>query len=68
MCGAKDCRHCQLHCKSPQFFIANDYWCRRDIYSVLLQGICDVEMIIWDACVKALGGTHDATHLRQSSS
>lgn len=38
------------------------------IFNVLLQGICDDENIIWDVCVKALGGTHDAAHLKQSLS
>lgn len=44
-----------------------DYWCKHDIYSVLLQGICDGEMIFENVCVRAQGGTRNVAHLRQHS-
>jgi hypothetical protein len=67
MCGAINGTHCKLNLKPPQSFTPGDYWCRHDIYSVLLQGVCDSEKIFWDVCVRAPGGTHDAAHLRQFS-
>ena len=67
MCGAIDGTHCKLNRKPPQSFTPGDYWCRHDIYSIPLQGVCDSEKIFWDVCVRAPGGTHDTTHLRQSS-
>ena len=52
MCGAIDGTHYKLYRKSPQSFIPRDYWCRHDICSVLLQGVCDIEklfgMYVWE--------------------
>ena len=67
MCGAVHGTHCKLNRKPPQSFIPCDYWCRHDIYNVLLQGVCDSEKIFWHVCVRAPNKTHDAAYLRQSS-
>jgi hypothetical protein len=34
---------------------------------MVLQAICDTNLIFWDVVVLAPSGTHDATHLRASS-
>jgi hypothetical protein len=46
--------------------ISADYWSCHDFYSVLLQGICNIDKNFWDICVVELGRIHDATHLCQS--
>jgi hypothetical protein len=64
--GAIDGSHIKLSRKPRRVAISGDYWSRHDFFSVLLQGICDAKKMFWDVCIKALGGTHDATHLRDS--
>ena len=35
-------------------------------YSVLLQGVCDVDKVFWDVCCVATGGSNDEEHLKSS--
>ena len=67
LAGAIDGSHIKLSRKPRQVAVPSDYWNRHDFFSVLLQGVCDANKIFWDVCVRAPGGTHDATHLRDSS-
>jgi hypothetical protein len=67
MCGAIDGTHIKLYQKPAQCYIPADYWSRHDFHSVLSQGICDGDRNFWNICIAAPGGTHDATHLRQST-
>jgi hypothetical protein len=67
MCGAIDGSHIKLSKKPDIRFTPADYWSRHDFHSILLQGVCDANKLFWDVCVKAPGGTHDATHLSDSS-
>lgn len=48
-------------------FIPSDYWCRDNIYSVLLKGVCDSEYIYYNVCVRDPRGARDVTHLKKSS-
>jgi hypothetical protein len=66
MCGAIDGTHIRLAEKPPMSLIPADYWNRHDHHSILLQGVCDANLLFWDVCVRAPGGTHDATHFRDS--
>ncbi|XP_031378124.1 protein ALP1-like [Punica granatum] len=45
---------------------SNAYRCRYGYDSVLLQVVSDHKKMFWDVCVKAPGGTDDATHFRDS--
>jgi hypothetical protein len=64
--GAVDGSHIKLHRKPQGRFFPAEYWCRHDFHSILLQGVCDADKLFWDVCVRCPGGTHDATHLRES--
>ena len=66
ICGAIDGSHVKLYRKPPTKYTPADYWCRHDVHTVLLQGICDSNRNFLDVCVLAPGGTHDATHMRSS--
>jgi hypothetical protein len=66
MAGAIDGSHIKLSKKPPNRYVPADYWSRHDMHSVLLQGVCDANKLFWDVCVRSPGGTHDATHLRNS--
>ncbi|KAL5577198.1 hypothetical protein UlMin_018897 [Ulmus minor] len=46
--------------------LTGNYKCRYRYPSVLLQVVVDHKKIVWDICVKALGGTDDATYFRDS--
>ncbi|XP_034681329.1 protein ALP1-like [Vitis riparia] len=61
MCGAIDGSPVKIRNNS-----ASSYRCRYGFQSVLLQVVADHKKIFWDVCVKAPGGTDDATHLRDS--
>ena len=67
MCGAIDGTHIKLYQKPAQLYIPTDYWSRHDFHSVFLQGICDSDRNFWNICIVVAGGTHNATHLRQST-
>ena len=66
MCGAIDGIHIRLVGEPPMSLIPTNYWNWHDHHSILLQGVCDANLLIWDVCVRAPGGTHDATHFRNS--
>lgn len=66
-CGVIYGIRCKLYHKPPQLFILSDYCYRHDVYSILLQGVCVFENIIWNVCIGAPRGTYDATHFMQSS-
>ena len=51
MCGAIDGTHIRLAEKPPISLIPADYWNRHDHHSVLLQGVCDANLLFWDVCV-----------------
>lgn len=66
MCGAIDTTPVHLrstHNSNPNL---NPYRCRYGYPSLLLQVVSDHKKIFWDVCVKAPGGTDDATHFRDS--
>jgi hypothetical protein len=67
MCGAIDGSHIKLYRKPKAALVPDEYWCRHDFHSILLQAICDDRRIFWDVCARLPGGSHDATHLRASS-
>ncbi|KAK9287255.1 hypothetical protein L1049_015668 [Liquidambar formosana] len=66
MCGAIDGSPIKLRRLPNDPNSANSYRCRYGFPSVLLQVVADHKKIFWDVCVKAPGGTDDATHLRDS--
>jgi hypothetical protein len=66
MVGAIDGSHIKLASKPPARCTPADYWCRHDIHSILLQGVCTVDNLFWDVCCLAPGGFHDAAPLRSS--
>ncbi|KAK7319837.1 hypothetical protein RJT34_04565 [Clitoria ternatea] len=64
MCGAIDTTPVKLRSNpNPN---PNIYRCRYGFPSVLLQVVSDHKKIFWDVCVKAPGGTDDASHFRDS--
>ncbi|RDY14834.1 Protein ANTAGONIST OF LIKE HETEROCHROMATIN PROTEIN 1, partial [Mucuna pruriens] len=65
MCGAIDTTPVHLR-SNPNNPNPNTYRCRYGYPSVLLQVVSDHKKIFWDVCVKAPGGTDDATHFRDS--
>ncbi|OUZ99810.1 Short-chain dehydrogenase/reductase SDR [Macleaya cordata] len=67
MCGAIDGSPIKLN-RIPDDQVQNPstYRCRNGYPSVLLQVVADHRKIFWDVCVKAPGGTDDATHFRDS--
>jgi hypothetical protein len=67
MCGAIDGSHIKIHRKPRAALVPDEYWCRHDFHSVLLQAICDDQKVFWDVCCRLPGGSHDATHLRAST-
>ncbi|KAG5023488.1 hypothetical protein JHK82_019388 [Glycine max] len=62
MCGAIDTTPVHLRINPNP----NIYRCRYGFPSLLLQVVSDHKKIFWDVCVKAPGGTDDATHFRDS--
>ncbi|CAN6554987.1 hypothetical protein ACFX13_003207 [Malus domestica] len=62
MCGAIDGSPIKLH----KHNLPGNYKCRYGYPSVLLEVVADHKKIFWDVCVKAPGGTDDATHFRDS--
>lgn len=66
MCGAIDTSPVKLHSLPNDQKIPTSYRCRYGYPSVLLQVVADHKKIFWDVCVKAPGGTDDATHFRDS--
>ncbi|KAK9942180.1 hypothetical protein M0R45_007861 [Rubus argutus] len=62
MCGAIDGSPIRLHKQN----LSANYKCRYGYPSVLLEVVADHKKIFWDVCVKAPGGTDDATHFRES--
>ena len=46
--------------------IPANYWNSHDHHSILLQGICNANIMFWNVCVRAHGETHDATRFRDS--
>ena len=67
MCGAIDGTHKKLYQKPAQYYIPSNYWFCHDFHSVLFQGICDGHRNFWNICIVAIGRTHDATQLQQST-
>lgn len=63
MCGAIDGSPIKL--KSGDLG-GNLYKCKYGYSSVLLQVVADHKKVFWDVCVKAPGGSDDASHLRES--
>ncbi|KAK6916480.1 Harbinger transposase-derived nuclease domain [Dillenia turbinata] len=66
MCGAIDGSAIRINKLSGDVQNPSAYWSRYGYNSVLLQVVADHKKIFWDVCVKAAGGTDDATHLRDS--
>ncbi|KAL1290548.1 hypothetical protein AAHE18_20G137900 [Arachis hypogaea] len=67
MCGAIDATPVKLrHNRRRANRVPQSYRCRHGFNSVLLQVVADHKRIFWDVCVKAPGGTDDATHFRDS--
>ncbi|XP_011001202.1 PREDICTED: putative nuclease HARBI1 isoform X2 [Populus euphratica] len=63
MCGAIDGSPIKVKCGDIE---GNVYKCRYGYSSVLLQVVADHKKMFWDVCVKAPGGSDDASHLRES--
>ncbi|KAI4298436.1 hypothetical protein L6164_031997 [Bauhinia variegata] len=66
MCGAIDTSPVKLHSLPNDQKFPGTYRCRYGYPSVLLQVVADHKKVFWDVCVKAPGGTDDATHFRDS--
>ncbi|XP_027921040.1 protein ALP1-like [Vigna unguiculata] len=66
MCGAIDTTPVHLRSTPNSNPNLNPYRCRYGYPSLLLQVVSDHKKIFWDVCVKAPGGTDDATHFRDS--
>ncbi|KAL9327440.1 hypothetical protein ACSQ67_008085 [Phaseolus vulgaris] len=66
MCGAIDTTPVHLRSNPNTNPNLNPYRCRYGYPSLLLQVVSDHKKIFWDVCVKAPGGTDDATHFRDS--
>ncbi|PRQ23207.1 putative harbinger transposase-derived nuclease domain-containing protein [Rosa chinensis] len=62
MCGAIDGSPIRLHKQN----LPGNYKCRYGYNAVQLEVVADHKKIFWDVCVKAPGGTEDATHFRES--
>ncbi|KAM1030856.1 hypothetical protein PS2_034417 [Malus domestica] len=62
MCGTIDGSPIKLH----KHNLPRNYKCRYCYPSILLKVMADHKKIFWDMCVKAPGGTDNATHLRDS--
>ena len=56
--GAIDGTHIKLYQKPPQWYILANYWSHYGFYSILLQGICDGDKIIWNVHIIVPCGTH----------
>lgn len=66
MCGAIDGSPIKLNNLPDDYNDIDKYRCRNGYSAVLLQVVADHRKIFWDVCVKAPGGTDDATHFRDS--
>ncbi|KAF9622663.1 hypothetical protein IFM89_032584 [Coptis chinensis] len=66
MCGAIDTSPIKFRLPDDQLCNPEVYRCRSGYSAVLLQVVADHRKIFWDVCVKAPGGTDDATHFRDS--
>lgn len=66
MCGAIDGSPIKLRRIPNDPNYANSFQSPYGFHSILLQVVADHKKIFWDVCVKAPGGTDDATHLRDS--
>ncbi|KAG6605127.1 Protein ALP1-like protein, partial [Cucurbita argyrosperma subsp. sororia] len=66
MCGAIDSSPIKLRRLPADQSISTNYNCRFGYPSVLLQVVADNKKIFWDVCVKAPGGSDDASHFRDS--
>jgi hypothetical protein len=62
MWGAIDSLHVELVEKLTLRLILVYYWNRHDDHNVILQVVCDNNLIFWDVIVLAPCGTKDATH------
>ena len=61
MCGSIDGTHIRLVDKPHLSLNPADFWNRHDHHSILLQGVCDANILFWDVSKRAPGGTYDAT-------
>ncbi|KAE9607261.1 hypothetical protein Lal_00026253 [Lupinus albus] len=66
ICGAIDTTPVKLHSSSSSSSNRIPETCRYGYPSLLLQVVSDQKKIFWDVCVRAPGGTDDATHFRES--
>ncbi|KAK9162890.1 hypothetical protein Syun_003792 [Stephania yunnanensis] len=64
ICGAIDGAPVKLNGSNAKDLAA--FRCRQGFPAVLLQVVADHRKIFWDVCVRAPGGTDDATHFRDS--
>ncbi|KAK9166839.1 hypothetical protein Scep_002030 [Stephania cephalantha] len=64
ICGAIDGTPVKLNGSNAKDLAA--FRCRQGFPAVLLQVVADHRKIFWDVCVRAPGGTDDATHFRDS--
>ena len=64
MCEAIDGTHTRLVEKPLMKLILADYWNWHDHHSILLQGVCDANLLYWDVCVRASIGIHDTTYFQ----
>ncbi|KAK9096710.1 hypothetical protein Sjap_022207 [Stephania japonica] len=69
MCGAIDASPVNLTLNRNNAAMEGDlsaFRCRQGFPALLLQVVADHRKVFWDVCVRAPGGTDDATHFRDS--
>lgn len=70
LCGAIDGTHIVLQRKPDRAYGPADYRTGEGedaFYSILLQGVCDSQKVLWDVCCNSAGGMDDASHFKASS-
>ncbi len=59
--------HLTNHLNYKMTSTIGDFFNRKKIHLVVLQGVCDANNIFWNVCVNQFGGMHDATQFKMSN-
>ena len=67
--GAIDGIHMPLveHLSKRITLAASDFYNRKKLHSIVLQGICNSKKIFWNVCIRQLGRVHDGGQFKLSS-
>jgi hypothetical protein len=69
ICGVIDGTHIPLNVKPNKqitFSIA-DFYNRKCFHNIVLQAMCDYDMLFWNACIGPLGGVANGGQFKMSS-